>query len=174
MDSTQILYGGEADEDGISLTSMPLYDDDGNPLVDADGNPLTGPLNFTNPLAAGTYRITSRFGPRNTGIPGASKYHKGIDLAATLGTPVSSVMAGTVIKAGSASGYGQVIIVQHPDGTTTRYGHVSKIDVKVGDTVSAGQKIGEVGNEGVSSGPHLHFEYLINGTQVDPERYFSF
>ena len=104
------------------------------------------------------YRLSSGFGPRNTGIAGASRVHAGTDLAAPIGTPVYAVAAGTVIRAGAASGYGQAVYLRHSDGTVTRYGHVSAIFVRQGETVSAGQRIAAVGNEGVSSGPHLHLE----------------
>jgi murein DD-endopeptidase MepM/ murein hydrolase activator NlpD len=122
---------------------------------------------YTNPLTKGTYRISSGFGPRNTGIAGASHIHAGTDLAAPIGTPIHAVAAGTVTRAGAASGYGQAVYIRHSDGVVTRYGHVSAIYVQAGQAVTAGQKIAAVGNEGVSSGPHLHLECRPNDVPTD-------
>ena len=76
-------------------------------------------------------------------------------------------------KAGWGSGYGYVVYINHEDGRQTRYGHLSKILVKAGQTVKQGEKIALSGNTGVTTGPHLHFEILINGKQVDPEKELS-
>lgn len=95
--------------------------------------------------------------------------HNGIDIANAMGTPIHAVMAGTVIDAGPASGFGNWVRIKHDDGTVTVYGHMSTIDVTVGQDVHAGQKIAGIGNEGFSTGPHLHFEvYPTEGNPVDP------
>lgn len=94
--------------------------------------------------------------------------HQGIDIANEIGTPVRSVAAGEVITAGPASGFGLWVRVQHDDGTITVYGHVNTIDVSVGERVAAGEQIATMGNRGQSTGPHLHFEVLQNGSKVNP------
>ena len=97
--------------------------------------------------------------------------HLGVDIAAPIGTPVYSPEPGVVLQAGSASGFGQAVYVQHGDGTITLYGHVSRFHVSAGQTVSAGQLIADVGNEGQSTGPHLHFEVHTGGlyaNRTDP------
>lgn len=95
--------------------------------------------------------------------------HKGIDIANAEGTPILSVLDGVVIDAGPASGFGQWVRVQHEDGTVTVYGHISTIDVTVGQTVTAGQKIAGMGNLGFSTGTHLHFEvHPAGGDAIDP------
>ena len=81
--------------------------------------------------------------------------------------------AGTVSKAGWGRGYGYVVYIDHADGRQTRYGHLSKVLVSVGQKVSQGDKIALSGNTGVSTGPHVHFEILINGTQVNPMDYLN-
>jgi len=124
--------------------------------------------NMSIPLKSGTYRLTSPFGPRNTGIPGASTFHKGIDLAAPKGTPIYASADGTIHFAGTGTGYGLYIRLRHDGGVETRYGHCSQLLVKKGDKVKKGQIIALVGSTGVSSGSHLHFEVRINGEAVDP------
>jgi murein DD-endopeptidase MepM/ murein hydrolase activator NlpD len=95
--------------------------------------------------------------------------HKGIDLAAPLGTPIVAAQKGTVINAGPASGFGNWVRIKHEDGTITVYGHMQTIDVTVGQQVTAGQKIAGVGSEGFSTGPHCHFEVYPDGQNaVDP------
>lgn len=94
--------------------------------------------------------------------------HNGIDLANSIGTPIHSVSGGEVIDAGPASGFGQWIRVQHDDGTITVYGHINTIDVSVGQRVEAGEQIATMGNEGQSTGPHLHFEVIQNGSKINP------
>lgn len=127
------------------------------------------PPTYIKPLYGG--RMSSTFGPRKRPTKGASTYHKGIDWATPVGTPIYASCGGTVAKAGWGSGYGNVVYINHPDGRQTRYGHLSKILVSPGQTVSQGQKIALSGNTGVSSGPHVHFEILIGGSQVNPLKY---
>ncbi len=118
-------------------------------------------------------RISSGFGRRKAPKKGASTYHKGVDFAVPIGTAVMASCGGTVTRAGWGSGYGYCVYIQHPDGRSTRYGHLSKVLVKAGQTVSQGQKIALSGNTGVSTGPHLHFEILIGGGQVNPLKYLQ-
>ncbi|AGF71864.1 M23 family metallopeptidase [Corynebacterium halotolerans] len=100
--------------------------------------------------------------------------HAGIDIAAPIGTPIVAVMDGTVIDSGPASGYGQWIRIQHDDGSMSVYGHMSTLDVGVGERVTAGQKIAGMGNEGFSTGSHLHFEIHPTGNgAVDPVPWFA-
>ncbi|HIW91335.1 MAG TPA: M23 family metallopeptidase [Candidatus Corynebacterium avicola] len=95
--------------------------------------------------------------------------HKGIDLANAIGTPIVAAQSGEVIDAGPASGFGNWVRIKHDDGTITVYGHMSTIDVTVGQNVQAGQKIAGMGSEGFSTGSHVHFEvYPTEGTSVDP------
>ncbi len=129
------------------------------------------PPTYIKPIAGG--RLSSGFGRRNRPTKGASSYHKGIDWATPTGTAVNASCGGTVARAGWGSGYGYVVYINHPDGRQTRYGHLSKVLVSAGQTVTQGQKIALSGNTGVSTGPHLHFEILINGAQVNPFDYLN-
>lgn len=129
------------------------------------------PPTYIRPIFGGSK--SSGFGRRNTGIKGASTYHKGIDWATPTGTPVYASCGGTVSRAGWGSGYGYVVYIDHEDGRQTRYGHLSKVLVSVGQTVKQGERIALSGNTGITSGPHLHFEILINGVQVNPEKYLQ-
>lgn len=129
------------------------------------------PPTYIKPISGG--RLTSKFGPRKAPKPGASTNHKGVDWAIPTGTAVRASCGGKVTKAGWGSGYGYVVYIDHEDGKQTRYGHLSKILVSVGDKVKQGDKIALSGNTGISTGPHLHFEILVGGTKVDPLKYVS-
>ena len=129
------------------------------------------PPTYIKPISGG--RLSSGFGKRSRPTRGASTYHKGIDWATPIGTAVMASSGGTVAKAGWGSGYGYVVYINHADGRQTRYGHLSKVLVSAGQTVSQGQKIALSGNTGISSGPHVHFEILINGSQVNPLKYLN-
>lgn len=129
------------------------------------------PPTYVKPISGG--RLSSGFGRRKSPTRGASSYHKGVDWATPTGTAVMASSAGTVVKAGWGSGYGYVVYINHGDGRQTRYGHLSKVLVSVGQSVSQGQKIALSGNTGVSTGPHIHFEILLNGSQVNPLDYLN-
>lgn len=102
------------------------------------------------------------------GCAACSTDHRGIDFAASAGTPVVASLPGRVVSAGPLGGYGNQVLVQHADGVQTRYGHLSVIAVRPGQVVAAGQGIGAVGDTGVSTGSHLHFEVVVAGVPVDP------
>ncbi len=129
------------------------------------------PPTYIKPISGG--RLSSSFGKRTAPKKGASTYHKGVDWALPTGSAVVASCGGTVARAGWGSGYGYVVYINHEDGRQTRYAHLSKVLVSVGDKVSQGQKIALSGNTGVSTGPHLHFEILINGKQVNPMQYLN-
>jgi murein DD-endopeptidase MepM/ murein hydrolase activator NlpD len=133
------------------------------------GSGLTTSLTQTAPdawvLPLEDYRFTSPYGMR------WGQLHAGVDLAAPEGTPYKAVHAGTVKLASWYGGYGQCIIIDHGDGTETIYGHSSKLLVKVGQKVNAGDVIGEVGNTGHSFGAHLHLEIHVDNTPRDPIPY---
>ena len=123
----------------------------------------------------GYYNITSGYGPRNTGIPGASTNHKGIDVGAPTGTPIVSVLDGKVMFTGYNAYRGYYIMVDHGGGVVTLYQHckANSYKVSVGDKVKAGQTIILSGSTGIGSGPHLHFEVLINGSNVNPKTWLQ-
>lgn len=129
------------------------------------------PPTYIKPLSGG--RLSSGFGGRNAPVKGASTNHKGIDWAVPVGTAIMASNGGTVTKAGWGSGYGYCVYIKHEDGRETRYAHLSKVLVSVGQHVNQGQKIALSGNTGRSSGPHLHFELRINGSAVNPLKYLE-
>ena len=114
------------------------------------------------------FRNTSSFGKRNDPINGSGRMHEGEDFAGDYGSPVYAPADGTVIFAGWSSGYGRMIKIQHAFGIETRYGHLAQIRVDVGQKVSRGDRIGDMGNSGRSTGTHLHYEVRLSGTAVNP------
>lgn len=110
--------------------------------------------------------LTSTFGEQRSGYN-----HKGIDLAANSGTAIEAALDGTVYFSGVASGYGNVVMINHGDNIETVYAHCSKLNVSTGESVTKGQTVAEVGSTGDSTGPHLHFEIRVNGNPVDPLKY---
>jgi murein DD-endopeptidase MepM/ murein hydrolase activator NlpD len=117
--------------------------------------------------------ISSYFGERSDPFTGYSAIHKGIDFAGPAGSKVSSVAAGLVTRAGEYPGFGNMVEINHGNGLSTRYCHNEKLLVKQGDMVRKGEEVALMGSTGRSTGPHLHFEVLKNGVQVDPLRFIG-
>ena len=115
-----------------------------------------------------SFRYTSDFGYRNDPINGSGRMHEGQDLAGDYGSPIYTPADGTISYAGWENGYGRLIKIQHAFGIETRYGHLSQIDVEVGQKVSRGDHIGDMGNSGRSTGTHLHYEVRLGGEAVNP------
>ncbi|MCM1280780.1 MAG: M23 family metallopeptidase [Alistipes senegalensis] len=147
--------------DGIGSRSGGYYSFNGKSQKKAF---LKYPLAFT--------RVSSAFSMRKHPITGLWKQHKGIDFAAPMGTPIRSAADGTIEFVGWQNGYGKFIIVKHWGAYTTAYGHMSRFnpDIKKGTKVKQGDIIGYVGSTGMSTGPHLHYEFRINGVQRDPRQ----
>ena len=119
-------------------------------------------------------KINNEFGYRRNPFGGRSyEFHGGIDIDGNYGDPVIAPANGIVIRAGWMGGYGNVIEIDHGYGLTTRYGHLSRIEVRVGDEITQGIRIGRVGSTGRSTGPHLHFEVRINDRAVNPRLFLS-
>ncbi len=116
-------------------------------------------------------RLTSSFGEREDPFNGEGAFHAGIDIATGYGTPVRSPADGYIQMAGPASGYGREMIIDHGQGITTVYGHLSGFAMVAGQQVKRGQVIGYVGSAGRSTGPHLHYEVRIRNTPVNPHKY---
>src|SRR6476660_5602188 len=119
----------------------------------------------------GEVEFTSGFGVRNDPLLGRPGMHTGLDFRAATGDPVRATANGKVVSSGWTGGYGRMIEVDHGNGLSTRYGHLSEINVKVGEIVKIGQVIGLVGSTGRSTGPHLHYETRIDGEAVDPQKF---
>jgi murein DD-endopeptidase MepM/ murein hydrolase activator NlpD len=117
--------------------------------------------------------ITSRFGNRTDPFLGRLALHAGIDFRASTGTEIHSTGAGTVITAGRNGGYGNMVEIDHGNGLTTRYAHLSRVLVKVGDHVAASDPVGLSGTTGRSTGPHLHYEVRRDGKAIDPMRFLT-
>jgi murein DD-endopeptidase MepM/ murein hydrolase activator NlpD len=128
-------------------------------------------LPFSNPSSASD--ITSHFGNRLDPFIGRLALHAGIDFRAPTGTRVVATAPGTVITAGKSGGYGNMVEIDHGNGITTRYAHLSSILVNTGDRVEKGDAVARSGSTGRSTGPHLHYEVRLNGKAVDPMRFLT-
>lgn len=115
--------------------------------------------------------VTAGFGERMDPLNGEGEFHAGMDIAAPRGTIVKSTADGIVLSAAPDAGYGNAILVDHGSGITTKYGHLSKIFVIVGQEIKRGQVIGAVGTTGKTTGPHLHYEVHVQDTPVNPAKY---
>lgn len=129
--------------------------------------PEISPLKINNP------RLTSGFGERFHPILKAMKFHKGVDYACPIGTPIVATAAGEVVEVKTRKGYGKTIMIKHDDEYTSLYAQLSEFKVKVGQQVKQGDLIALSGNSGASTAPHLHYEVRKNGKHVDPERYIA-
>ena len=155
---TRQLTGAESP--GIQTTAAeptepaPTEPQEDTPPADALIWPVTG-------------RITSPFGPRT--IFGGEDFHRGLDIAVPLGTPIAAAAGGQVIWSGEKGSYGNLIQIDHGNGCVTYYAHCSELQAAVGDWVAQGQTIALVGSTGRSTGPHCHFEVLWQGERLDPQ-----
>ena len=127
---------------------------------------------FASPVKD-SFRFTSEFGFRRDPKTGGRRMHNGVDFAAGLGTPLYSTADGVVVHSGWSSGYGRLVKIKHDFGIETRYAHMSKLRVKVGQRVSRGQHIGDMGASGRVTGVHLHYEVRVGGDAVDPMIYIK-
>jgi len=151
-----------ADEDGPRLRDLKRVVNRTSRLLSALplGWPIRGPVN-------------SEFGLRRSPWTGRPEQHRGIDIGSPPGTPVRSPVAGTVVAASSYGRLGKHVAVDHGNGVRSLYGHLEALDVKNGERVERGQVLGLVGNTGRSTGPHLHYELLVDGKAVDPRGFLS-
>jgi murein DD-endopeptidase MepM/ murein hydrolase activator NlpD len=122
---------------------------------------------------AGDIDLSSTFGVRVDPFLHVAAMHTGLDFRGEVGDPIHATAAGTVTAAGWSGGYGKMVEIDHGKGLSTRYGHLSQIDVDIGDKIRVGQIVGRMGSTGRSTGPHLHYETRIDGEAVDPQRFLN-
>lgn len=133
----------------------------------------TGPFELPTGMPVRADSVSSGFGTRWHPLFGGYRFHAGIDLVAPAGAHILATSPGVVAEAGWCGGYGYCVTIDHGRGYHTLYGHLSQLDVRTGDRVSAGQLLGLVGSTGHSTGPHLHYEVRLNSRPVDPRRYLG-
>ncbi|MCL6684496.1 M23 family metallopeptidase [Sphingomonas alba] len=162
--SPRLLYAG-LDRVGASDVQLMRWTEDGKAgWVDANGIDAAAEAMRT-PVSG---RVSSGFGMRYHPILGRERFHKGVDLAVSFGTPIHAAADGRVTFAGWVGGYGRQVRIGHADGLATAYGHMSRIAAAPGELVHRGDVIGYVGSSGLSTGPHLHYEVFKNGRPVNP------
>jgi murein DD-endopeptidase MepM/ murein hydrolase activator NlpD len=120
---------------------------------------------------SGEIDTSSGFGVRLDPFLRAPAMHTGLDIRGSWGDPVRATAAGQVVSAGWSGGYGKMVEIDHGNGLSTRYGHLSSIEVEEGQTIRIGQVVGRIGSTGRSTGPHLHYETRIDGEAVDPQKF---
>ncbi|MGJ8588699.1 MAG: DUF5930 domain-containing protein [Yoonia sp.] len=151
--------GGDTDPDALRANAILTAMDRINLYrIAAEKAPFSIPVKSN-------FRYTSGFGPR------WGRLHAGTDFAGPIGTPIYATADGVITHAGWSSGYGRLIKIRHDFGIETRYAHLNAMDVRVGQRVSRGERIGAMGNSGRSTGPHLHYEVRVNGNPVNPMTY---
>ena len=132
---------------------------------------MLGSLPLAAPLA--DYQVESRFGPRIDPVNGQRSMHTGVDLSAPFRTPVYNTAPGVVVHAGWKGEYGKVVEIDHGSGIVTRYAHLHRVSVVVGQRIAGREQIGLLGSTGRSTGPHCHYEILVNGVPQNPERFLK-
>lgn len=170
--------GGETGESGETGGSSEGGSENGGETNGSEGGGSEGEGSEEKPKESfiwpiSSTRITSKFGPREAPIAGASNHHNGIDIGASTGTKISAAASGTVVISQYNYSAGNYVMISHGDGLYTVYMHCSKLLVSAGDEVKQGDTVGLVGSTGVSTAPHLHFGVRLNGTYVDPLNYVS-
>ena len=121
----------------------------------------------------GEIDLSSQFGVRVDPFLRIPAMHTGLDFRGEIGDPIHATAAGKVTVAGWTGGYGKMVEIDHGNGLSTRYGHLSQIDVNVGDRIRIGQVVGRLGSTGRSTGPHVHYETRIDGEPVDPQKFLA-
>ncbi len=159
-EQSDIGFSYDSGSDAIN-TSLDLNKTQNSIKTNQSLNSLVWPVN--------SQKITSDFGSRQDPFTSNVAYHKGLDIAVNMGTPVLAAASGRVINVGyEKNGYGNFVAIEHSSGFVTLYAHCSKINVKVGEEVKAGQTVALSGSSGRSTGPHLHFEVRLHGTLLNP------
>jgi len=156
----QMQSSGDRNADVFTLIESHLFEKRLEALMMPSSAPVEGP-------------VGSGFGFRSDPFTGRAALHTGLDFPSDVGTPIVAAAGGVVLSAGLHPQYGQMVELDHGNGLVTRYAHTSKMLVKQGDLIRRGQKIAEVGNTGRSTGPHLHFEVLVEGVQQNPAKFLQ-
>lgn len=156
----QMQASGDRNADVFTLIESRLFEKRLEALMIPSSQPLNGP-------------VGSGFGFRRDPFTGGSALHTGLDFPADVGTPIMAAAGGVVLSAGMHPQFGQLVELDHGNGLVTRYAHTSRMLVKQGDLVKRGQTIAEVGSTGRSTGPHLHFEVLVEGVQQNPAKFLT-
>lgn len=173
----KILFMSSAPFTYSSSAKTPIYEDHND-------NQLAGPMTLAGPMVTtggkfgppvSNMNVTSTFGGRKDPLGRGYRQHRGVDFGGAAGTPIYAAGDGVVTRAGSARGYGNLIVINHGNGLETWYAHMyyNQIGVNVGDRVKRGDHIAGIGSAGNSTGPHLHFEVRYNGQPVNPMPYLN-
>ena len=147
---------------------LPAYSLSADGLPAAEGTTLAPYFLTASMWSPVSGLVTSRFGWRSHPVSGEQDFHKGVDIAATQGTPILAALPGVVEQTGYSESYGNFVVLRHSDNLRTTYNHCSEILAKEGEQLARGDRIALVGSTGISTGPHLHFEVEVKGLKADP------
>lgn len=179
--ANQSATGAEDEQFRKLFNSWQTYEKTGVPALAAVaaagqktlGTGISGGVSIPSRTPIEGYRLTSNFGMRVHPVTGGLRGHKGLDLAASIGTPIYATADGIISKAAWFGGYGLFVSIEHGGDLQTRYGHMSRLNVADGQRVKKGEIIGFVGSTGRSTGPHLHYEVRVKGQAVNPVPYMQ-
>lgn len=164
---TELAFNSGGPEDGTSEDGEDAAIEDQLRAIRTSANALTLPAIWPH-----LGKINNEFGFRRNPFGGRSyEFHAGMDIDGERGDLIVAPANGTVVSAGYKGGYGNLVEIDHGNGLTTRYGHMSKIDTEAGAIITRGQLIGQVGSTGRSTGPHLHYELLLNDKAINPRHF---
>lgn len=177
-DGSKLVTYSYVQKNGVDVSKQAIEEKELKSTVNqiVDRGPSRAPINVAYSVSRGAGRVSGIAWPLRGSINSYygsrwGSFHTGIDIGGDTGEPYSAAASGTVVAAGWSGGYGNMILIDHGNGVVTRYGHSSKLLVSVGQHVSQGQTIGLVGSTGNATGPHLHFEIILNGDTLNPLNY---
>jgi murein DD-endopeptidase MepM/ murein hydrolase activator NlpD len=174
LQATQTTPPAAAAQNNIAVPPAPSPADPTAPIPSDQATPDVTPVAGSPTVPTVDGHVTSNFGWRRDPFTGQTRFHRGVDLAAVYGQDVQAARAGRVVFSGGQGGYGNTVVIEHSDGTRSRYAHLSAMLVSDGDMVDVGQPVGRAGHSGRATGTHVHFEVTsADGRPIAPDAWMK-